>query len=800
MVRSLYIVGVFASLLSCGLGTATPGMPMADVVIDSFSCTNAVLGESAECTLKASSRNGTPICRLEFDGQTLQVGPCNTEQKVRIVITRAGMISVLLTATAGNGSATRAVTVNVTSVTNRAPVIARFVAVNPMGPAPHRPQLEFSVSDPEGDAMTCDIDVNADGTDDLTVPCASGRADITLNQPGNILIRLAVTDSKDALAVADLTVTVTAPGGMGGGGAGGSGAGGAGGRGGSGVGGAGMGGAGMGGSGGRGGAGGSGMGGGGGRGGAGMGGAGMGGAGMGGAGMGGAGMGGAGGGVVNPNEPIEVRPVAVHWGQTVITPTLKLVTSKATQVRVWVVSEGTAQPTALEVVAEVRQNGAAVGSVTLTPPTRIPTTATVGAANAGWYVGTIPAAQVQPNMEVVVRVDPSNAVRERDEGNNQLSVRPTVGRANQLNVTNVPIENGGRTGVPPASLGAYVQERWPLASVDQRTRAPFSFSGTIGANAGWSQLLSSVGQAKMNDNSRRNYYGWVKVNYGSGIAGIGNIGSGTSAGRDDSLDTAAHEFGHNFGRNHAPCGVSGDAQYPYPNAAIGVWGVDSAGMLKDPARLKDLMSYCDPTWISDYTYAGAQSFLERGTQFTPGVALAHVVTNTNEGLLLGALVRHSEVMWQPTHRVARVPTPTTLDDTSTFFVLTFADGSTRSVQGEVLTVADEDAYSVLAAVAESRSPVSISLVRNGTAISEVVAAKRPVSTETRVRVVGQRVEVDWPVEWAFAAVTHIAADGERTTLTLDGRDGHVSLGLGPLVGGHFEVSLSNGLDAVLTQK
>lgn len=81
--------------------------------------------------------------------------------------------------------------------------------------------------------------------------------------------------------------------------------------------------------------------------------------------------------------------------------------------------------------------------------------------------------------------------------------------------------------------------------------------------------------------------------------GVG-IGFGTYG-----ANTFAHELGHNLGRDHAPCGTEGDTNYPYPEASIGVWGYDPVGgVLKDPALFKDLMGYCEPNWVSDYTYEG----------------------------------------------------------------------------------------------------------------------------------------------------------------------------------------------------
>lgn len=89
----------------------------------------------------------------------------------------------------------------------------------------------------------------------------------------------------------------------------------------------------------------------------------------------------------------------------------------------------------------------------------------------------------------------------------------------------------------------------------------------------------------------------------------------------------AHELGHNLGRPHTPCDEpitdpgTVDPDYPWPDGHIGVWGHDfgeggddgggngsSTGHLFNPEGYRDLMSYCYPQWISDYSFTEMLKF------------------------------------------------------------------------------------------------------------------------------------------------------------------------------------------------
>ena len=121
----------------------------------------------------------------------------------------------------------------------------------------------------------------------------------------------------------------------------------------------------------------------------------------------------------------------------------------------------------------------------------------------------------------------------------------------------------------------------------------------------------------------------------------------------------AHELGHNFGRQHAPCGnPSGpDPAYPYLDASVGTWGLDLPALsLKPPATYKDLMSYCNPDWISDYTYLGVLAYRGTAPDVEPSAA---AVAAPGRGLLVWGRVVAGNVILEPAFFVdapARLPT------------------------------------------------------------------------------------------------------------------------------------------------
>ena len=184
------------------------------------------------------------------------------------------------------------------------------------------------------------------------------------------------------------------------------------------------------------------------------------------------------------------------------------------------------------------------------------------------------------------------------------------------------------------NLKKLMYSMYPVTKVNIEVDDPLPWDKTIEADgSGWNQLLTYVTTRRQTSNVDPQTYFYAMFNpeptfnqfcaYGCvlGLSVLGgpqdewsraSIGIGYSG--NTTIDTVAHEVGHAHGREHAPCGLYGqpsDPNYPYSAGNIGVWGYDiSKNKLKDPAYA-DVMSYCSPFWVSDYTFSGIHSRVQK---------------------------------------------------------------------------------------------------------------------------------------------------------------------------------------------
>lgn len=377
--------------------------------------------------------------------------------------------------------------------------------------------------------------------------------------------------------------------------------------------------------------------------------------------------------------------VAVFSNNDVIAPAMRnapLVSGRDTVVRVYVTPKPGFRPRTLTAQVDwYFARGAWNGYY----DTRMITAASSDATAASVFTIAIPREVVTREMQLRVRIVD-------DAGSTIADGVPHDGRAprdgtfaplaassapDAVRVTLVPVRwtGDGSNRLPdttPAQLErfrALLVALYPVTRVEFTVHEPLSFgtttfTGNVNFGALNSQLESMRDRENPGDDvyyyalvspdvSRAAYCGRSCVTGQSYVvADIADanirVGSGVGFTGDDTAWTFAHELGHLFGRYHAPCSTSGaDSNYPYRNAQLGVWGWDArSNSFFAPADTTDFMGYCDPQWVSDYTYAALYT---RASTLRPGPMalsdpsrnpLVHVVSVRSDHTLVYSHARH----------------------------------------------------------------------------------------------------------------------------------------------------------------
>lgn len=342
----------------------------------------------------------------------------------------------------------------------------------------------------------------------------------------------------------------------------------------------------------------------------------------------------------------------------------------------------------------------------------------------------LPLDWLQGKVTLTAEIDALNSVVEFDEKNNSFSSTFTFQAVPPLDLTIVPITYTDTvTGITFSQaahddISSWLLSAFSVSEINVDIRAPINFTGDLRQGEEWGRLLTeltSVWAAEAGLGSAQIYYGLVPNSapggqswFPGGISGIGWIGQRVSLGIDFGEATgmnAGHEIGHNLGRKHAPCGNPGgvDPLFPYPNASIGVYGVDTTEeILLAPELTHDVMSYCGPQWVSDYTYeALMQDQMIKGDQ----------VGSETEGLLLSASLDATSQAFKPLPSVnlARITVYPQLKKSSTYQVHLFdANETFIGSYPATLFEAEEDgvtARMLMAFVPSTAETVHVSAVR-----------------------------------------------------------------------------------------
>ena len=218
---------------------------------------------------------------------------------------------------------------------------------------------------------------------------------------------------------------------------------------------------------------------------------------------------------------------------------------------------------------------------------------------------------VRPGMELVIEIDPNGTL---NPGLGVAKRIPDTGRL-AVDVREMPVLD--LTVIPFLGLtaGMAADPRGHAMLEDTRILLPTgdlevtAHEPVLTSTNNTSTLLSETVAIRAMEGGTGHYLGMMS----GSVQGSGGVAlrPGRSSVAVPRASTIAHELGHNMSLRHAPCGPHNfpDHSFPYPDGTSGAWGYD----FRDPGGLvppfiPDLMSYCDPNWVSDYHFTNALRF------------------------------------------------------------------------------------------------------------------------------------------------------------------------------------------------
>ncbi len=231
----------------------------------------------------------------------------------------------------------------------------------------------------------------------------------------------------------------------------------------------------------------------------------------------------------------------------------------------------------------------------------------------------IPGSALEPGVGLVVEIDPDckspitpgTRTRYPPTGSKNLRVEE-VQLYRQIFVPTVwrpqadPVMGRWLDGINPDSDQMHLTRNLlPVAELEVEVYDTLRTNANLAVGfGGWSQWINEIQTIAIQDGRRGYYYGVIGAWVPGGPLGLGSFADPWAVGIAEA-STYTHEIGHSMDLRHARCGGAqgSDPDYPYPEASIGIWGYDFDNkVLYNPDTYKDVMSYCDPVWISDFYF------------------------------------------------------------------------------------------------------------------------------------------------------------------------------------------------------
>ena len=375
---------------------------------------------------------------------------------------------------------------------------------------------------------------------------------------------------------------------------------------------------------------------------------------------------------INPSQVVLSAPV-IYLNQAAqnLEGSVALIAGRTALIRVFVVGDQTSYygPGAR---VTLLQEETVVFNQVLAPTTEKTPNQVIESEMDGSLNAIIPGSLIRPGVRMVVELDPEGLVplaegsrtRYPATGSTELNVvEPQVFR--QIIVPTISALSPNESvynwtdGLNPESRQVRLARAlMPVGSMELEVRETYRTGANLSTPQGWSQWINETAVLYEQEGNRGYYYGVVTVS-SPAYGGLGYVGFPVSVGLAYD-DIYAHELGHNMNLWHAPCGGAGgpDPDYPYPSGNIGIWGYNiHLERLMDRNSLRDIMTYCDPVWISDYHFTRATNHRlggDGGVELDAGGA-AEGGRARGEMLVVWGSVRDGQVKLDPAFVVEGPP-------------------------------------------------------------------------------------------------------------------------------------------------
>jgi hypothetical protein len=456
---------------------------------------------------------------------------------------------------------------------------------------------------------------------------------------------------------------------------------------------------------------------------------------------------------------------------------------------------------------------------------------------------TLPAALVKNGMQIDVRTSDGQT----------LNGAPAVNDRNTLKLTLIPLKINTHTAQMPTSadITTAVRRSMPFTNVQIGLHAAWTPSGTwddsltsTGSGSDqWSQVLGLVDALRISENADGHYYGFVPNVKWSSTAGIGYVGGPTAIGldmRDDadlsSLNrTMMHELGHTLSLSHAPCGGVARFDKFFTNLPL-AWANSDTGQLSEVplfnqttttmetpgalgSRNTDIMAYCGGLWFSEYSYHKMARYIQGQDSYGPqAIAAAEqmlVAPLASQRMMLvsGNIAVNGSVNLEPVHLLGTRHQASPAKGDYQLRIIS-QDGSVILHRFSGIVTDHDSAVRIAVVVPAVANITSMDVLKDGKALpsqarmqakslkaaTNILAATRWSNGElASIKRQGNSLQVHWDHHaYPWMSAVHISADGKRSVLSMHAAGGSQDLPLKPgIAGGTFEVSLSDGLNAVM---